>query len=343
MIDLRSDTVTKPTPAMLAAMFAAPVGDDVYHEDPTANALEQEVADYLGTESAVFMPTGTMANQIAIRLHTQPGDELLCDANSHIILWECGGAAVHSHVMCQTIEAPHGLLTLDHLRDRLRPNDGYSPRSRLVCLENTHNRGGGTVYPLSDVAAISHWAKSHGLAMHLDGARLWNAIVASGVRATDWCQHFDTIAVCFSKGLGTPIGSALAGPRELIAKARILRKLFGGGMRQIGYFAAACRYALTHLVDRLAEDHVNARVIANAVREVPGFTLTPQEVQTNLVWWSVDPARHGSASAIATRLAEQGVRVSALGAHVVRACTHYDVSARDCERAAEAIRKLATT
>jgi len=340
MIDLRSDTVTKPTPGMLAAMAAAEVGDDVYGEDPTVNRLERKVADYLGAEAAVFVPTGTMANQVAVRVHCRPGDELLLESTSHIYVWEAGGPAALSGATCRTIDGAWGLLAPEQLADKIRPDDQHSVRTRLVCLENTHNRGGGTVYPPETVRAISGWARAHGLAVHLDGARLWNAVVASGVPAREWARHFDTVSVCFSKGLGAPVGSALAGPRDLIAAARRARKLFGGAMRQAGYLAAACEYAMDHHVDRLAEDHANARSIADAVAAVPGFRLTPPRVETNLVWFDVDPAA-GTARDVAARLKAAGVLVSALGSQTVRACTHLGVSRADCERAAAAVRALA--
>jgi threonine aldolase len=340
MIDLRSDTVTRPTPGMLAAMTAAEVGDDVYGEDPTVNRLEEKVADYLGTEAALFVPTGTMGNQIAVRVHCRPGDEILLESTSHIYQWEAGGPAVHSGATCRTFDGTWGVVEPELLYGKIRPDDPHSVRTRLVCLENTHNRGGGTVYPLEKVKAISAWAREHGLAMHLDGARLWNAVVASGVSAREWSRHFDTVNVCFSKGLGTPVGSALAGPKDLIKKARWARKLFGGAMRQAGYLAAACAYAMDHHIDRLEEDHSNAKILGEAVATVPGLKLAPPRVETNLVWFDVDPA-FGTAPDVVARLKAAGVAVSALGSQTVRACTHLDVSRADCERAAAAIRGLA--
>ena len=341
MIDLRSDTVTRPTSGMLAAMNAAAVGDDVFGEDPTVNELERRVAAMFGMEAGLFVPTGTMSNQIAVRLHCQPQDEILLEATSHIYLWEAGGPAALSGVTCRPIDGRFGLLTAADLDGKVRPDDLHTVRTRLVCLENTHNRGGGTVYSPNAVIGISDWAHSHGLAMHLDGARIWNAIVRTGVPAAEWANSFDTIAVCFSKGLGTPAGSMLLGPRDLIAHGRRIRKLFGGGMRQVGFLAAACHYALDHHVSRLAEDHENAQIIAKAVAEVPGFTLTPPEVETNLVWFEVDAARHGPAKRVAEKLKENGVLVAALDQNVVRAVTHLDVSREQCTKAAEAIRRLA--
>ena len=240
IINLRSDTVTMPTPGMRAAMAAAEVGDDVFGDDPTVNRLEERVAHLLGKEAALFVPSGTMSNQIAVRLHTVPGDELLMDANCHIYNYEVGGPAQLSGVTCRCIDGEHGILDVAQLEGKIRPcDDPHLVMTKMVCLENTHNRGGGKIYPLEKIAAISRWARKNGLIMHLDGARLWNAIVASGIAAKDWAQHFDTVSVCFSKGLGTPVGSALTGPKALMAKARRIRKLFGGGMRQAGILAAA--------------------------------------------------------------------------------------------------------
>lgn len=342
-IDLRSDTVTKPTPEMRAAMFAAEVGDDVYGEDPTVNRLEERLADYLGKEAAIFVPSGTMANQVAVRLHCRTGDELLCEATSHVYRWEGGAPAALSGVTTRMIDGTFGVLAVRDLEGKLHPPDDiHSPTSRLVCLENTHNRGGGRIYPVETVREVSAWARRHGLAMHLDGARLWNAVVASGVPAREWCGYFDTVSVCFSKGLGAPVGSALAGPRDLIRQARRVRKLYGGAMRQAGFLAAACLYALDHHVQRLAEDHANAKLLAAAVADTPGLTLVPPDVETNLVWFEVAPEA-GTARQVAGRLREHGLLVAALGEAVVRACTHLDVSRADCERAAEVIRRQAAT
>ncbi|HSQ56362.1 MAG TPA: low-specificity L-threonine aldolase [Gemmata sp.] len=339
MIDLRSDTVTRPTPGMLAAMMAAAVGDDVFGEDPTINDLERRVAALFGKEAAVFVPSGTMSNQMAVRVHCRPQDEILLESTSHVYVWEAGGPAALSGVTCRTLDGRHGLLDVADFEGKLRPADVHYVQTRLVCLENTHNRGGGTVYSLESVKRISNWARSNNLAMHLDGARIWNAMVATGVPAAEWGRNFDTVSVCFSKGLGAPVGSALLGTKDLIAHARRIRKLFGGSMRQGGFLAAACLYAMDRHVDRLAEDHANAKLIAAAVRDVPGLTLTPPEVDTNLVWFEVD-TRLGSAKEVAERLKANGVLVAALGKNLIRAVTHLDVSRADCEKACELIRKL---
>ena len=332
-IDLRSDTVTRPTPAMRAAMASAEVGDDVFGEDPSVLRLEERVAHYFGKEAAVFVPSGTMSNQIAVRIHTQLGDELLCDLNCHIFQYEAGGPAALSGVTCRTFPGDDGILDLSQLEGQIHPDNLHLTATRLVCLENTHNRGGGKVYPLELIAAISRWARANKLAMHLDGARLWNAIVATGIAGPAWAQHFDTVSVCFSKGLGAPVGSALVGPVDLIRKARRVRKLFGGGMRQAGILAAGALYALENHVDRLADDHANAQILAAAIRQCPALKLTPDDVQTNLLWFRIDPAV-GSAAELTARLEERQIRMVALGSHTVRACTHLDINEAQVRHAA---------
>lgn len=337
-IDLRSDTVTKPTPGMRAAIQAAEVGDDVFNEDPTVNRLQEQVASLLGKEAALFVPSGTMSNQICVRGHCSPGDELLCDVTCHIYNYEAGGPAALSGVMCRTLEGDYGILDLAQLEDKIRPVNDHLVRTRLVCLENTHNRGGGRVFPLEKIKAISQWARANGLVMHLDGARLWNAIVATGTPGAEWGKHFDTVSVCFSKGLGAPIGSALAGTREFITKAKRIRKLFGGGMRQVGIAAAAALYAVENHVERLADDHRNAKVIAQAITDTPGLRLDPPEVETNLIWFEVDRDL-GTAKDVAATLKQRGVLVHTPGPRTIRACTHLDISAAQAERVAETIRQ----
>ena len=338
-IDLRSDTVTRPTPAMRRAMAEAEVGDDVFGDDPTVHALEARTAELMGKEAAVFVPSGTMANQIAVGVHTRPGDELLCATTSHVYVWEAGGIARLSGVTARTFEGDCGLLSLDDIQDAIRPDDIHYVRTRLVWLENTHNRGGGRVHPIEKIAAIRHWAREKRLAMHLDGARLMNAVVATGRPAREWAQHFDTVSICFSKGLGAPIGSALAGSSDAIRQARKLRKVFGGGMRQSGIIAAAALYALEHNVERLAEDHAGAQVLAEAFQNTEGFALESGPVETNLVWVRVDPSL-GSAAEVAAYLKSRGILVAALGAQVIRACTHLDVTRQDIDHAASVIRQI---
>lgn len=336
VIDLRSDTVTLPTPAMRRAMAEAELGDDVYGEDPTVRALEERTAAVLGKEAALFVPTGTMANQVAIGVHTRPGEEVLCATSAHVYVWEGGGIARLWGATPRTIAGNQGMLALSDLDGMIRPDDSHYPRTRLVCLENTHNRGGGKVYPQGDVEAIAGWARANGLAMHLDGARLWNAAVASGRSVGELAAPFDTVAVCFSKGLGAPVGSAIAGTAEHIRAAQRLRKVLGGGMRQAGVLASAALFAIEHHVERLAEDHAHAQILAKAVERATGLSLESGAVETNLVWIAVDPLL-GTAAEVAGRWRDHGVRVAVLGAQVLRACTHLDVSREQAERAAEVI------
>jgi threonine aldolase len=280
-----------------------------------------------------------MSNQICVKAHTQPGDELLCDVNCHIYNNEAGGPAILSSVTCRTLDGEDGILDVTHLEGKVRPDDDHQVRTRLVCLENTHNRGGGRVYPIEKIRAIRAWTRKHDLMLHLDGARLWNALVATGIAAKQWGELFDTVSVCFSKGLGAPVGSALAGPRDFVRRARRLRKLFGGGMRQAGILAAAALYALDHHIERLAEDHRNAQVIAQAIADTREFRLVPSQVETNLIWFQVE-REAGTAKDVAAALKEQGVLVYAAGPQTIRACTHLDVSAAQAKRVAEVIRRV---
>jgi threonine aldolase len=324
---------------MWAAIGAAEVGDDVFGEDPTVNRLEERLASLLGKKAALFVPSGTMSNQICIKAQTQPADEILCEATCHIYNNEAGGPAALSGVMCRTIEGDYGILDVSQLEDKIRPVNEHLAHTRLVALENTHNRGGGRVYPIEKIQAISAWAHDRGLVMHLDGARLWNAIVATSVPAADWAQHFDSVSVCFSKGLGAPLGSALAGSQEFVTRARRIRKLLGGGMRQAGIVAAAALYALDHHIERLVEDHKNARLIAQAVADTPGLRLDPPEVETNLIWFEVD-RELGTSTEVVTALKAKGILMYPAGAQTIRACTHLDVSAAQAERVAEGVRQL---
>ncbi len=335
-IDLRSDTVTKPTPGMRAAMAAAEVGDDVIDVDPTVERLQTRCAELLGKEAAIFVPSGTMANQIAVRLHCQPGDELICDVESHVYNYEQGAFAQLTGVATRTVEGRFGVLAVDQLRDLIRPDNEHMVRTRLVWLENTHNRGAGRIQPYENLVAICRWAEQHGLRRHLDGARLFNAAVASGIAVDQWARHFDTVSVCFSKGLGAPVGSALAGPRDLIRHARRHRKLLGGGMRQAGIIAAGALYALENHVDRLAEDHANAKVLAEAIRATPGLELQPPKTDTNMVIFHVDPELATAAQVVA-RLQQAGVLVLAFGPTKIRAVTHLDVTHAEVRRAGEVI------
>jgi threonine aldolase len=338
-LDFRSDTVTRPTPGMRAVMAAAEVGDDVLGDDPTVNRLQERVAAMLGKEAALFVPSGTMSNLIGVRLHCRPGDELICEVNCHLYFYEQGGYAQINGVAVRTVEGQHGVVRPEQFVDLIRPDNEHCVRTRLVCLENTHNRGGGRIQPYEYVTAICDWAHRHGLKTHLDGARLWNAVVATGIEFTRWTQHFDTISVCFSKGLGAPAGSALAGPRALIAEGRRHRKVLGGGMRQSGILAAAALYALDHHVERLADDHANARRFAAGIRQIDGLRLVPEEIDTNMLFFRVDPA-WGTAAEFAGELGKRGLFVLATAPQTIRVVTHLDVSAADVDRAVQTVSEL---
>ena len=339
LIDLRSDTVTRPTPAMRRAMAAAEVGDDVFGEDPTVNRLQDLVAELLGTEAALFVASGTMGNQVCIRCHTQPGDELLCEAGAHFLHYEAGAMAALSGVQARTIVGTRGVITAKQIEEALRGETYYFPRSRLITIENTHNLAGGTIFPLDEIARIRQLARERGLAMHLDGARLWNASAASGVALRDYAQHFDSVSICFSKGLGAPIGSAIAGTKSFIAQARRVRKMFGGGMRQVGMIAAAAIYGLEHHRERLHEDHTNARWLAEALHGRGGITIELDSVQTNIVIMNIAQTKLSVPAAIEA-LKKEGVLLGPFGATTLRAVTHLDVNRAEVERAAAVFAKI---
>jgi len=337
-IDLRSDTVTKPSPAMRQAMANAEVDDDVIDVDPTVDKLQKRTAELLGKEAAIFMPSGSMTNQVAVRLHCKPGDEFICEAGCHIYNYEQAAYAQLSGVASRTVEGEAGVLRLAQLQDLIRPDNEHLVRTRLVCLENTHNRGAGRIQPYDVVVDICTWAKSNGLRTHLDGARLFNAVVATGISADEWSRHFDTVSVCFSKGLGAPVGSALAGSREMIREARRHRKLFGGGMRQAGIIAAGALYALENNRERLAEDHAKAQQLADTIRQIETLTLITPQVDTNIVIFEVDPVL-GSAAQLVAALDARGLRTLAVSRSRVRAVTHLDVSDAQVTRACEILRQ----
>ncbi|MBL0870847.1 MAG: threonine aldolase family protein [Phycisphaerales bacterium] len=340
LIDLRSDTVTQPTDAMRRAMFAAPLGDDVLGDDPSVIALEKQVAELLGKPAALFTPSGTMANQLAIRCHTQPGDEVLAHEDSHIIHYETGAPAALSGVMINPLRSERGFFTEHDLRAAVRAPGIHSPASRLVVIENTHNRGGGSVWPVDQLAGVCKTAHELGLSRHLDGARLWNACAATGLSPREIAGHFDTVSVCFSKGLGAPVGSALCGEKDLIDRARRFRKMFGGGMRQSGLLAAAAGHALTHHRERLREDHEHAQILADAVGRSASLRLAlPRE--TNMVFFDVMNPALDAAAFCAALLKHHAIAALPMGTHRVRLVTHLHISAADARRAAEAITRLA--
>jgi threonine aldolase len=336
MIDLRSDTVTTPTEAMREAMHHAPVGDDVYGEDPTTNRLQESMAAIFGKEAALFVPTGTLGNQLAIKAHTEPGDEVLVDAESHIFHYETAAPSIISNVQLRCVQSNWGVVeeeTLAVLRASVRPSVYYYPRTRLLCLENTHNRYSGAVIPLASIETCSAFAREQGLSFHCDGARLWNACAASGVEPRVYGEYFDTLSVCLSKGLGAPVGSVLVGARALIEKAHKWRKILGAGMRQTGMLAAAGLYALEHHRSLLAHDHANARRFAELLAASPLFTVDVKRIQTNLVVFScsVDIAR------LVGECRHEGVLFASIQAGVARAVFHFQVSATQAEEAAQRI------
>ncbi|TVQ25721.1 MAG: low-specificity L-threonine aldolase [Leptolyngbya sp. DLM2.Bin15] len=337
MIDLRSDTITQPTLEMRQAIAQAPVGDDVLGDDPTVQALETYVAQLLGKEAAVYMPSGTMTNQVALRVHTEPGDEVILEAEAHIYYYEGGGPAALSGVMCRLVTGQQGIFSAQDVISVLRPADPHFPRTRLVCLENTHNRGGGRIFPLSNIQAIAEICRDRHLKLHLDGARFWNACVATGLSPADYAAPFDTISVCFSKGLGAPVGSALVGSAADMQRARRFRKLFGGGMRQAGLLAAGALYALQHHYDRLADDHAHAQILAQSLAEIPGIQVNPADVQTNIVVFQT-PGR--DAVAVADQLDQQGVRVLPVGPHALRAVTNLMVSRAQIQQVPERVQAV---
>ena len=328
-VDLRSDTVTRPTPAMRDAIARAEVGDDVYGEDPAVAALEEQVAGLFGFQSALFVPTGVMANHLGIRLLVGPGEELVCDADAHIVAHEDGGLAWHGGIQTRTSVNERGLLDPVSLRTLIRTSAPYAVGTRAFEVEYTHNRGGGSVYPIRTLREIRAVADEHAVALHIDGARIWNAHVATGTPLRDYGALADTMSVCFSKGLGAPVGSALLLPAGRREEARAMRHRLGGGWRQAGLLAAAASYALEHHVERLAEDHANARLLAGWLR---GAGLAVREPETNIVLVDVPDA-----AALAGRCAGQGVLVSAFGPRLLRLVTHLDVSEKDCLRAAEVL------
>jgi threonine aldolase len=340
-IDLRSDTVTRPTPAMRQAMASAEVGDDVFDDDPTLHALQDRVAALLGKEAALFVVSGTMGNQLAIRSQVRHGEEVVLERECHIFNYEAGAAAALSGAQMNPLTGARGALEPAQVLAAVRGPDYHNPPSALLCLENTHNRAGGAVVPLDRLTATARAATERGLRVHLDGARLWNASVATGVALADWAAPFDTVMMCFSKGLGAPVGSILAGDREVIARARRQRKMLGGGIRQGGVLAAACLYALDHHVDRLADDHRRARRLAELAQGAPGIDADPARVDTNIVLFDLtDPGT--TSEAAARRLAERGLRIVPFGPRTLRAVTHLDVDDDGIERAGALLRGLFT-
>ena len=322
IIDLRSDTVTKPTKGMLEAMMLARVGDDVYKEDPTVVALEERLASMFGKPKALFFPTGTMANQTAIKLHTQPGDQVICDSNAHIYHYEGGGASFNSGVSCKLVNGERGMFTAEQVEAAINPPDFYhSPRTALVEIENTANRGGGSCWDFEALKKIRKVCDAHDLGYHLDGARIWNALVAKPYTAKDYGSVFDTISVCLSKGLGCPVGSVLIGNEDIMQNALRIRKILGGGMRQVGYLAAAGLYALDHHIDRLADDHLRAKEIATILSDLP-FVKKVEPVETNIIIFEL--LDKNMEFQFLNDLKAQGIILSGMGNGKLRIVTHLD-------------------
>ena len=328
-VDLRSDTVTKPSAGMLDAMMSAEVGDDCYREDPTVNALELEAAKLLGKEASLFVPSGTMANQIALMLHCRSGDEAVVSGGAHLFYYEGGSAAAFAGVQA-AVAGPTGPFTASQAEAVIKGDAYYLPETSVICVENTHNRGGGKVWPLSDLDAIASLAKEQGIGVHLDGARVWNAAVADGVPVSRICQTADTVSACFSKGLGAPVGSVVAGTKEHIERALRLRRRFGGALRQAGFLCAAALYGLKHHLPELHHDHRRARHLGH---ELLNFGVSVVPVETNIVNFDVREIGEGHASEFVQRWQDKGVLASAIGPTRIRVVTHRDLSDADIERA----------
>ena len=340
IIDLRSDTVTKPTEAMREAMARAEVGDDVYGEDPTVNRLQEMVAGLLGKKAALFVPSGTMANQLAIRIQTQPGQEVIAESKAHIVRYEQGAAGALAGVQLHWVTGDRGIMGPEHIEAAIRPKDQHSIQTALICLENTHNAGGGTIYPLSTIERIRAVASAHGVPMHLDGARLFNAVAATTLPPAAYAQHFETVSVCLSKGLGAPAGSLLlTNDPALIDKARRFRRMYGGAMRQAGILAAAGIYALEHHIGRLKDDHDNAKRLARKLQQIPAVTINPQHVESNIITFDIIGHRLCPSELVAA-LRREHVLINAVGGTSFRAVTHLDVSTRQIDAAADAFARI---
>jgi len=336
LIDLRSDTVTKPTPEMRKAMFEAEVGDDVLGEDPTTNALQEKAAHLLGKEAALFVASGTMGNQLSIKAHTQPGDEVIIEGGGHAMNLEGGAGAVISGVQFSGIPGNRGIFDAAQVEEAIRAEDAHLPVSRLVVIENTHNRGGGSVFPLKNILEIREVCTRRGVRMHMDGARLWNACVASGISPQEYAAPFDSVSVCLSKGLGCPAGSLVLGSKDFIKRVHRFRKMVGGGMRQIGFLSAAGIYALDHHIKRMEEDHRKAKKLAQGLATIKNIRINPEEVETNILFFDVSPSER-TAKEVAAATIKRGVRVHPTAKTSIRCVTHLDVSFDEIDQALEVI------
>ena len=338
MIDLRSDTVTKPSEAMRKAMYEAEVGDDVFKEDPTINKLEEYTADLLGKEAALFVSSGVMGNQISLNVLTNPGDEVICERDAHIFNYESGSPAALSGIQLHPIIGVRGVITAEQVEPLIRPSSAYyMPRTKVIALENTHNRASGAVYPMEKIIEIKKLVEKYNLLFHLDGARIWNASVASGIPVKDYAVHFDSMSCCFSKALGAPVGSIISGTKDFIKEAYRVRKAWGGGMRQAGVLAAACLYALQNNIERLAEDHEKARMLAKAIDENPNLEIDIESVQTNILIFK--PLKITVEDAL-NRCKTEGLLVSVGKVDSLRSITHLDVSFEEINKAIEILNKV---
>ncbi|MDA3860647.1 MAG: GntG family PLP-dependent aldolase [Melioribacteraceae bacterium] len=338
MIDLRSDTVTKPSQEMRNAMANAEVGDDVYKEDPTTNRLQDYCAELFNKEAALFVPSGVMGNQLCLNVLTRPGDEIICDKNAHIFQYESGSPAKLSGLSMNLLNSKSGVITPEQVEDVINPSSAYyMTRTRVIEVENTHNVAGGVVHPIENIKALKTLADKQNLKMHLDGARLWNASVASGISLAEYSSHFDTVSVCLSKGLGAPVGSIILGEREMIEEAFRVRKSWGGGMRQIGILAAAGLYAIENNFNRLSEDHENAKNLANLLSKIEGVEIDTSSVETNILMFRPTTM---SVEDVVSKSKEKGLLISAMGVGIIRAVTHLNVNSKDIEEAARILAEI---
>ncbi len=339
VVDLRSDTLTRPTPAMREAMAAAEVGDDVFGEDPTINRLQEMVAEMTGKEAALFVTSGVQGNQVSINAHTRPGQEIILDENSHIVNYESGAPALLAGVQVRPLPGNNGIITAEQVAEAIRPPDDHYPQTGLICLENTHNRGGGNIFPIDEIKRISRLAKEMGLPLHLDGARLWNASVETGISLREYGQYFDSMMMCFSKGLGAPVGSIVVGSKEFIKRAHFYRKAYGGGIRQGGILAAAAIYAIEYHLPLLKDDHRRAKQLACEIAAIPGISLDLQSVQTNIIIFDVNPGLI-KAETLVKQLAEEGVLCFTFGPTKIRLVTHLEITDDDIEYTAGVFKKI---
>jgi threonine aldolase len=338
-VDLRSDTLTKPTKAMREYMLQAEVGDDVFAEDPTINALQEKIMELTGKEAALYVPSGTMANQIAVNTHTTPGNEVICEERCHIYNYEAGAPAMLSGVQLHPIPGQYGIIDLEDIENAVRPTDHHFAQTALICLENTHNRWGGTVYPIDEIKKVSKFAAAHSIKLHLDGARLWNASIASGISLKEYASYFDSVSLCFSKGLGAPVGSILVGDRNFINRAHYYRKVYGGGMRQAGILAAGAIYAIDNQWERMKDDHTRAKKLAEAFNAHAGFVVNLKTVQTNIV--IIDVSLTGmTAHEVAIDLEMNGIKMIPFSKTRIRAVTYLSITDDDIDYTIETINKI---